>query len=295
MPTDPHPTPRLSATPPDLEAQLAAARAEADRYRALVDHLKEAVFQIDRHGQWSFLNRAWTELTGFTVEECLGLPFLGSLHPADNPRYLNMLTYAVDTGQEAFEGEFRIPTKGGEVKWVEANQRIAYDASGVVLGVSGTLNDITERKHTEIVLRMATSRLRALIENMQAGILVETEGRRIALLNETFCWMFQVPVPAHVLVESESLDLLEACLPLLESPDTFLARADEVAAARQPVLGEELLLKDGRILSRDFVPILVGEEYLGHLWQYHDITERRRAELKLEEAARELAVARDRA
>ncbi|MCM2249948.1 MAG: ATP-binding protein, partial [Geothrix sp.] len=260
-----------------------------------MDHLKEAVFQIDRHGQWSFLNRAWTELTGFTPEECLGRPFLGSLHPADNPRYLNMLTYAVDTGQEAFEGEFRIPTKDGEVKWVEANQRIAYDASGVVLGVSGTLNDITERKHTEIVLRMATSRLRALIENMQAGILVETEGRKIALLNETFCWMFQVPVPAHVLAESESLDLLEACLPLLESPDTFLARADEVAAARKPVLGEELQLKDGRILSRDFVPILVGEEYLGHLWQYHDITERRRAELKLEEAARELAVARDRA
>jgi len=295
MPTDPNPTPNPLAIPSDLEAQLAAARAEADRFRALVDHLKEAVFQIDRHGQWSFLNRAWTELTGFTVEECLGRPFLGSLHPADNPRYLNMLTYAVDTGQEAFEGEFRIPTKGGEVKWVEANQRIAYDASGVVLGVSGTLNDITERKHTEIVLRMATSRLRALIENMQAGILVETEGRKIALLNETFCWMFQVPVPAHVLVESETLDLLEACLPLLESPDSFLARADEVAAARKPVLGEELQLKDGRILSRDFVPILVGEDYLGHLWQYHDITERRRAELKLEEAARELAVARDRA
>jgi signal transduction histidine kinase/CheY-like chemotaxis protein len=45
----------------------------------------------------------------------------------------------------------------------------------------------------------------------------------------------------------------------------------------------------------DFVPIAVSEEYLGHLWQFHDITDRRRAELRLEEAARELAVARDRA
>ena len=278
-----------------LEARLASVQAEADRYRALVEDLKEVLFQIDRQGQWAFLNPAWTELTGFSLEESLGRPFLGFLHPADNTRYLNMLTYAVDTGQVVFEGEFRVPTRTGEVKWVDAHQRIAFDEGGVVLGVSGTLNDITERKRTEIVLRMATSRLRALIENMQAGILVETEGRRIALLNETFCQLFQVPVPAHMLVESETRDLLDECLPLLADPGTFLARQDAVALARVPVLGEELALADGRILSRDFVPILVGEEYLGHLWQYHDITERRRAEIKLEEVAIELEVARDRA
>jgi PAS domain S-box-containing protein len=285
-----------------LEARLAAVQAEADRYRALVEDLKEVVFQIDRQGQWTFLNPAWAELTGFPVEECLGRPFLGFLHPADNARYLNLLTYAVDIGQSVLESEFRIPTQAGDVKWVAAHQRIAFDDSGVVMGVSGTLADITERKHTEIVLRAATSRLRALIENMQAGILVETEGRKIALLNETFCQMFHVPVPAHVLVESDTRDLLEECLPLLVDSETFLARKDAVATARVPVQGEELPLKDGRILSRDFIPIVVGEEYLGNLWQYHDITERRRAEIKLEEAAEELewknwelAEARDRA
>jgi len=287
----PQPTLSLAA----LEARLASVQAEADRFRSLVEDLKEVIFQIDRQGRWAFLNPAWAELTGFTVEECLGQSFLGHLHPSDNPRYLNMLTYAVDTGQAVFEGEFRIPTKGGDVKWVSAHQRIAFDEGGVVLGVSGTLSDITERKHTEIVLRVATSRLRALIENMQAGILVETEGRKIALLNETFCRMFQVPVPAHVLVESESRDLLKECLPLLVDRAGFLARLEALGAARCPSQGDEFELCDGRIMAMDFVPIAVGEEYLGHLWQFHDITDRRRAELKLEEAARELAVARDRA
>jgi len=296
------PASQTSASPSSLEARLAAAQAEADRYRALVEDLKEVIFQIDRQGQWSFLNPAWTELTGFPLEDCLGRAFLDYLHPADHPRYLNLLTYAVDTGQAVFEGEFRLPTLAGEVKWVAAHQRIAFDESGVVLGVSGTLADITERKHTEIVLRVATSRLRALIENMHAGILVETESRKIALLNETFCKMFHVPVPAHVLVESDTRDLLDECLPLLVEPGAFLSRKDAVAAARQPVQGEEVLLTDGRIFSRDFIPIVVGEEYLGHLWQYHDITERRRAEIRLEEAAEELewknwelAEARDRA
>ena len=167
-----------------------SARQEADQYRILVDHLKEVLFQIDRRGLWAFLNPAWTQLTGFGVRESLGTPFLGCLHPADKPRYLNMLTYALDTGQDALQGEFRIPHRDGDVRWVELYQRITLDDSGRVVGVSGTLSDITERKHGEIVLRMATSRLRALIENMQAGILVETEGRRVALLNETFCQMF---------------------------------------------------------------------------------------------------------
>jgi PAS domain S-box-containing protein len=278
-----------------LQARLALVQAEAERYRALVDDLKEVIFQIDRQGRWCFLNPAWAELTGFSVEECLGRPFLGYLHPADNPRYLNMLSYAVDTGQAVFEGEFRLPTRTGDVKWVEAHQRIAFADDGVVLGVSGTLKDITERKHTEIVLRVATSRLRALIENMQAGILVETEGRKIALLNETFCHMFQVPVPAHVLVESDTRDLLKECLPLLVDKAGFVARVEALAGTQQPKQGDEFELRDGRIMAMDFVPIAVGEEYLGHLWQFHDITDRRRAELKLEEAARELAIARDRA
>ncbi len=289
------PNPPNSEYVQSLEARLASAQAEADRYRALVDDLKEVLFQINRQGQWSFLNPVWAELTGFSAEECLGRPFLEFLHPADNPRYLNMLSYAVDTGQAVFEGEFRIPAKAGDVKWVEAHQRIAFDADGVVLGVAGTLKDITERKHTEIVLRVATSRLRALIENMQAGILVETEGRKIALLNETFCQMFQVPVPAHVLVESETRDLLKECLPLLVDRAGFLARVEALGEAQRPAQGEEFELRDGRIMAMDFVPIAVGEEHLGHLWQFHDITDRRRAEIKLEEAARELAVARDRA
>ena len=278
------------------------ARQEAERYRVLVDHLKEVLFQIDRHGLWSLLNPAWTQLTGFEVGESLGTPFLGYLHPADKPRYLNMLTYALDTGQNALQGEFRFSTKAGETRWVELYQRITLDGSGLVVGVSGTLNDITERKHGELVLRMATSRLRALIENMQAGILVETEGRRVALLNEAFCQLFQIPVPAHVLVESEAQELLDECRPLLAEPEAFERRQAELLADRTAVIGEEIRLVDGRILSRDFVPILVGADDLGHLWQYHDITERRRAQMKLEEAAaaleatnRELAEARDKA
>jgi len=281
----------------DLQRSLAEPAAEAggERLRSLVERLREVVFQMDRNGNWSFLNAAWTQITGFGVEESLGTPFLKYLHASDSSRYLNVLTHAIENDQDALHGEFRFVTKDGQVRWMEVYNRVTLDPNGFVLGVSGTLNDITDRKRTEHVLRTATSRLGALIENMQAGILVETEKGEVALLNEEFCRLFAIEVPANALLESRAEELFEECRPLLLEAEAFAARQRELVEARTAAAGEEVHLKDGRILSRDFIPIQLGEDYLGHLWQYHDITERKRYERQLAEAAAELAVARDKA
>ncbi len=275
---------------------------ELARYQSLVDHLREIVFQIDREGRWSLLNPAWTVVTGFPVEESLGQPFLGYMHPEDKGRYLNALTYAMETGEDAVRGEFRFATRDGGHRWVELYNRITTDQEGVVVGVSGTLNDITDRKRSEAVLTTITSRLRALIENMQAGIVVETQDREIALINETFCTMFEVPVPAHMLVDSSAQELLAMCLEQVE----FAAEEERrlTAILKEGVIrnGIEFTMKDGRVLSMDFVPIAVGTDFYGRFWQFHDITERKRAEEEITLAAEqlewknwELAQARDKA
>jgi PAS domain S-box-containing protein len=275
---------------------------ELVRYQSLVAHLKEVVFQIDREGRWSLLNPAWTALTGFTVEESLGQPFLGYMDSEDKGRYLNALTYAMEMGEDAVRGEFRFASKEEGHRWVELYNRITTDANGVVVGVSGTLNDITDRKRSEAVLATITSRLRALIENMQAGILVETQHREIALINETFCSLFEIPVPAQMLVDSSAEELLGMCLERVEDAAEEERRLLEVL--RQGVIrnGLEFTLKDGRVLSMDFVPITVGTDFYGHFWQFHDITARKRAEEELTQAAEqlewknwELAQARDKA
>ncbi len=281
----------------DLQQSLGEPPPETggERLRSLVERLREVVFQMDRNGNWSFLNAAWTQITGFGVDESLGTPFLKYLHTSDSSRYLNVLTHAIENDQDAIHGEFRFVTKDGQVRWMELYNRVTLDGNGFVLGVSGTLNDITDRKRTEHVLRTATSRLGALIENMQAGILVETEKGEVALLNEEFCRLFAIEVPANALLESRAEELFEECRPLLREAEAFASRQAELVAARAAASGEEIQLKDGRILSRDFIPIQLGDDYLGHLWQYHDITERKRYEQQLAEAAVELAIARDKA
>jgi PAS domain S-box-containing protein len=295
-----------------LDARLAQGglAQEPDRYRSLVDHLRETVFQIDREGRWSFLNPAWEDMTGFAVGESLGTPFLDLMHPEDKGRYLDMLTRAMEAAEDTVRGEFRFRTRDGCLRWVEMYTRITAGEGGMVSGVSGTMNDITDRKRGEAALGALTSHLRALIENMQDAILVETPRREISLINEPFCRMFEVPVPAQFLGGSEAAELLEMIRPKFQDPEGFLDLQNALLASRQVAAAVELPLADGKVVALDFVPIRAAEvaehgaetEFQGHFWQFRDITGLRQSEEKLARAALdlemknwELAQARDEA
>jgi PAS domain S-box-containing protein len=288
LPQGPAWTAFLQGLNQEMTAEGGLARAELARYQSLVNHLREVLFQIDRDGCWSFLNPAWKSITGFEVHESLGQPFLGHMHPLDKGRYLNMLTYAMETSEDTVRGEFQFRTKEGHYLWVEMYTRITVDAEGVVIGVSGTMSDITERKLNQTALSTLTSRLRALIENMQGAILVETEDRSIALINEPFCRMFDIPAPPQMLAGSEATELLEMALGAFLYPDDFLELQSSLLLERKVASGMEVPLGDGRILAMDFVPIHAGEDFFGHFWLFHDITERKRSEAQLAQAALDL-------
>ena len=271
-----------------MDRSAGQASPELARYKSLVDHLKEIVFQIDREGRWSFLNPAWRATTGFSVEDSLGQPFLDQMHPLDKGRYLKMLTQAMESGEDTVRGEFQFWTRDGGELWVEMYTRITVDEDGLVLGVSGTMNDITERKRSQAALNTLTSRLKALIENMQGAIVVETVERTIALINEPFCRMFDVPIPPHILAGSEAPELLDMCLDKFQDPEGFLALQARLLADRRIVNAREIPLADGKTLAMDFVPINAGQELFGHFWQFNDITDRKASEAKLARAALDL-------
>ena len=63
-------------TPNELHTQiqyrlLEQLAASEQRYRRLLDNLHEIVFEIDAEGRLTFLNRAWTETLGYSLEESL--------------------------------------------------------------------------------------------------------------------------------------------------------------------------------------------------------------------------------
>ncbi|XXF78365.1 PAS domain S-box protein [Myxococcaceae bacterium GXIMD 01537] len=160
------------ATPP--KPQLPSTPSE-DRFRLVVDNLREVVFQTDAVGHWTYLNRAWKELTGFGVEESLGRYFLDFLHPEDRQRQLDLARPLVAGERELFRQEVRYLTREGGYRWVEVFARLILAEDGTLSGTSGTLVDITERKQASDALGRRERYLTGLVE-MQQRLLAARDG-----------------------------------------------------------------------------------------------------------------------
>lgn len=144
------------------------------------------------------------------------------------------------------------------------------------------IRDRTHELETSRAQEQATIlKLATLIKNLQGGMLVEDENRHIVLVNEHFCRLFGIPALPKHLVGMDCSQSAEQNKHMFKDPEEFVRRIDEILAAKTLVQGEELELADHRIFVRDFIPVVDGERYLGHLWFYKDITHRKRSERHL--------------
>lgn len=141
-----------------------ALRESENKYRSVVNVVKEVIFQTDAAGLWTFLNPAWTEITGFSVEESIGTNFLNYVHPDDCQRCLQEF-FSLSSGQKQYsQYEVRYLTKDGECRWIEVLTRLNLAPNGTILGSSGTLYDVTNRKLTEAEIRKALEKEKELSE-----------------------------------------------------------------------------------------------------------------------------------
>lgn len=137
-----------------LEGQLQAtqqqlAEASVAPYHQLLNSLQDVVFQADPEGRWTFLNPAWERLTGFSVENSLGKSWSEFVFPEDEEAHQQLFWRLLSENTALFPAEVRYRTQEGGIRWVEIHSQILRGAEGNILGLSGSLIDITTRKSVE--------------------------------------------------------------------------------------------------------------------------------------------------
>lgn len=143
-----------------------------------------------------------------------------------------------------------------------------------------------ERIRADERLRATTVRLAHLISSIDTAVLMEDQNGKIILANPRFCTLFAPHATPEKLEGIDGSAFIEYMKSSVGAPEAFVDRVLEILHHRQPLAGEQLHMADGRIFERDFIPITVDDAYLGHVWQFRDITRRVQFE-------RELARARD--
>jgi len=132
-----------------------ALRESEQKYRSVIENVKEVIFQTDTAGLWTFLNPAWTEITGFTLDESIGTHFLNYVHPEDQQHHLELFASLIQREKDYYRQEIRYLTKSGDFHWIEVFCQLTFDVDDNIIGTEGTLDDITERKQIEEALRLA--------------------------------------------------------------------------------------------------------------------------------------------
>ena len=186
------------------QAETALLESEG-KYRSVVNNLSEVIFQRDAKGRWTFLNPAWTKITGFTLEETLGRHFQEFVYPGDRPSCLKS-RQILDLGkQKIISEEVRYLTKDGGYRWVEIQKQLNYTIDGTLLGISGTLRDITDRKLVAEVLERERQQLRQIITHAPVAMaMLDTQMRYIAYSNR---WVEDYHLKAETLMGRSHLEV----------------------------------------------------------------------------------------
>jgi diguanylate cyclase (GGDEF)-like protein/PAS domain S-box-containing protein len=265
-------------------AEEALCESES-KYRSVVEHITDVFYRTNADGLLDMVSPSGVALLGYeSMEDMLGKPNESFwMHPEQRG---DLLTRLNEQG-EVRDYEVVLKRRDGSPVQVSTSSRLIIDESGNPLGVEGTFRDITERKQSDMSLRESREKFRIMFENLPIGLAVTDTTGRYMELNHAFEVIFGSPREQLLGVPPEERDFT-----VHHSDGTPFQRNELItlrAIAEQRLIQGDHLIRRADGTNRYFSSMAVPMPMPGYgaMLAVLDVTERKRAEMALENSVRQ--------
>jgi PAS domain S-box-containing protein len=252
--------------------------------KLIVESCNDGIFQVDKSGYFIFVNNAFAEFFGYKREDVLGTHFSVLLSNETLPGVKKMVD-AVFHGRNIRDDVTMKHKDGHDV--VVIFSAVPLKDHDAIVGLTGFLKDITERKKNEDALRKSEENFRNVIKYAPVAIYeIDFYGINFRSVNDAVCQISGYS--REELLSMNPLDLLNE-----ESKERFQENIAKKLAGEKidESLELKIKVKDGRDLT---VLVSVGAFTFKEgkpesvLVISHDITERKKMEVTLEKCQGEI-------
>lgn len=268
-------------------SEAALLQAE-EKYRSIYHNIVEGIFQTTSDGHYISANSALARIYGYDTPEALmrALTDISRdlyVEPGRRAEFVSLMEKNdVVTGFES-----RIYRRDRTIIWISENVRAVRNKQGEILHYEGTVEDITDRKHSEEQVRNSETLYHSLVETLPQNIFRKDLDERFTFANQRFCQTLGRPLSE--IIGRTDFDFFPPGLAAKYQKDDQLimetGRMFETVEENQPPGGGKLYVNVVKTPLYDAAGRIIGLQ--GIFW---DITEKRRAEEALQKANLELAV-----
>ena len=143
-------------------------------------------------------------------------------------------------------------------------------------------------KQSEESLKHSLSLANATLESTNDGILIVDLNGKIIRWNQKFADLWQIP--KELLSQNRDELLINHILHQLAEPDKFIPKINELYEHPEKSSVDLLNFTDGRIFDRYSQPQRLGDDVVGRVWSFRDITKRKLSEEQLLKQFEEIQV-----
>ncbi len=264
-----------------------ALRESENRFRALFEQASVGVAEINAiSGRFLRVNQKYSDITGYTIAEMLKLDFQTITYPADLADDLENMRLLVEGHIREFSMEKRYHRKDGQIVWIHLTVSPLWAGHETPTHHMAIVQDITERKQAEQMLKESETRYRTLVDLAPDAVGLFNAAGKVEMINQRGLQIYGYDAEAEVL----GRPVLDFVPPEEhEHVAEFLHRLSE---KRLPQTDDfTMLRKDGSrfVAAASMVPQLDANGMLiGFIGISRDITTRRESERLLRARYQEL-------